>query len=82
MKINNDVPTVTPWGEPQTAEVLATGIVLFTTTGRGGIWLSPERNVLVPMKLRRATFFQHGLNGWYEEELDAAIVYTIFGVSH
>lgn len=78
MRSNDYIPTVTPWGWPQTTEVLAPGIILFTTTGHGGIWVSPERNDQVPMSLQRATYCQQGIWGWYKEGLDAAIVYRVF----
>jgi hypothetical protein len=76
-----NIPTTTPWGEPQTTEILAPGIVLFTTASHGGIWLSPERNAQVPMKLKRSTFCQNGLRGWYEEDCDAQLIYGVLDFS-
>jgi hypothetical protein len=78
---NDSIPKTTPWGEPQTTEILAPGIVLFTTASHGGIWLSPERNAQVPLKLKRGSFCGNGLAGWYEEDCDAAIVYQVFDLA-
>lgn len=74
----HSIPKTTPWGEPQTTEILAPGIVLFSTASHGGIWLSPERNKQVPMRIKRRTFMGNGLRGWYEEDCDAEIVYRFF----
>lgn len=76
---NYEIPKTTPWGDPQTTEILAPGIVQFTTASHGGIWLSPERNAQVPARLKRRTFLRNGLKGWYEEDCDAEIVFRVFG---
>lgn len=61
----------TPWGQSQNARVIAPGIVLHTTAGHGGFYLSPERNACVPVYMRRN-------DGWYEEDCDWAIVATVY----
>lgn len=76
---NHEIPKTTPWGDPQTTEILAPGIVQFTTASHGGIWLSPERNAQVPRRLKRRTFMRNGLRGWYEEDYDVEIVFGVFG---
>ena len=73
-----EYPTDTPWGPPQQVDVIADGIVRIHTAGHGGYWLSPERNKQVPRNLREKTFCQNGLDGWYEEDCDAAIVEAVF----
>lgn len=78
MKSNDQIPKTTPWGKPQTTEILADGIVEFTTASHGGIWLRPERNAQVPMQLKQSSFCQNGLRGWYEEDCDAEIVRQVF----
>lgn len=73
-------PRQTPWGPPQDVEIIAPGIVRIDTAGHGGVWLSPERNKHVPLRVRRGTFCQNGLDGWYEEDCDAAKVPRYFPV--
>lgn len=68
----------TPWGEAQTVKQIAPGITWYETASHGGFYLSPEKNALVPQELKEATFGQLGLEGWYEEDCDAEVVYTIF----
>lgn len=71
-------PTETPWGPPQDVDIIAPGIVSISTAGHGGIWLSPERSKKIPLKVKRKTFCQNGLNGWYEEDCDAQLVSAYF----
>lgn len=61
----------TPWGIAQTAEQVAPGITEVTTAGHGGIKLSPILNALVPEFMRIE-------DGWYEEDVNWAIVATVF----
>jgi hypothetical protein len=68
----------TPWGPAQTSEVIAPGIVFYSTASHGGFHLSAEQNSRVPLKLRQSTFLQLGMKGWYEEDCDAAIVLATF----
>lgn len=56
----------TPWGPAQTADVIAPGIVFYTTASHGGYHLSPERNALIPLAVRRKTFCKLGMKGWYD----------------
>lgn len=51
----------TPWGSAQSADHLAAGVVVVSTSSHGGIKLSPERNAQIPSALRQPT-------GWYEED--------------
>lgn len=64
----------TPWEPAQTSEGIAPGITFYSTESHGGFHLSDERNACVPLKLRRSTFLQLGMKGWYEEDCDARIV--------
>ena len=68
----------TPWGPAQTSEVIAPGITFYSTASHGGFHLSDERNARVSLKLRRSTFLQLGMKGWYEEDCDASIVLATF----
>ncbi len=75
-KLDGNIPTETIWGAPQTVNVIAPGIVEFTTASHGGIWLSPERNAQVTMELKEKTL--NGKQGWYEEDCDASVVREVF----
>ncbi len=74
------VPQETPWGPPQDVENLGDGIFWIDTASHGGFWLAPETNKKVPLRIRRKTFCQNGLAGFYEEDEDAAIVKTLFNL--
>lgn len=65
----------TPWGPVQTVEQKAPGVLVVTTAGHGGIWLSPDRVAALPALLRHApTFKPSGLPGrWFEEDCDAVL---------
>lgn len=71
-------PAHTPWGAPQSAIQLAPGVILVETAFHGGIWLSPERNAVIPHWIKAATFNTQGLRGWYEEDCDIAIPLAAF----
>ena len=64
----------TPWGESQTATVLADGIIDYTTSSHGGIWLSEYRRKAIPKNFKSFT----GTNEWLEEDCDWAIAYVTF----
>ena len=70
--------TSTPWGPPQTVEVIAHGIFAVTTASHGGIRLSPERNAEVPVYFQTASFNRLGETGWYEEDCDWVIPALVF----
>ena len=77
--MQNDYPKEAPWGKATNSKLLAPGIVVFVTATHGGIWLSPEKNALVPDHLKETTFLKQGYEGWYEQDCDAQIVLTLFG---
>ena len=64
----------TPWGQSQTAEKLANGIIGYSTSSHGGIWLSPERTAQLPQGIDN---FLHDLR-WWEEDCDWAVPYIVF----
>ena len=68
----------TPWGKPDHTSDIAPGIVQVSTPSHGGIILSPERNALVPAELKEASWSRQGVRGYYEEDVDAAIVAVVF----
>lgn len=61
----------TPWGRADFQKVLAPGIISVSTPGHGGIHLDEELNKKVPAYMRSS-------DGWYEEDVDWAIVATVF----
>lgn len=63
--------TRTPWGTSQTRTVLIPGIVAYTTSSHGGLKLDKDLNQKVPQYMRAS-------DGWYEEDVDWAIVATVF----
>ncbi len=70
--------TSTPWGKPQTVEVIAHGIFAVTTASHGGIYLSRERLAEVPAYFQTSTFNRQGERGWFEEDCDWSIPALIF----
>ena len=71
-------PVHSPWGSPDEIRIIADGIWFVGTPSHGGFWLSPERNALVPVAWREATWAKMGLQGWYEEDQDAWLVVLTF----
>ena len=63
----------TPWGEAQTAEELAPGIISYSTSSHGGIWLSAERR----QQLNYDKNFLRTAE-WWEEDCDWAVPYYFF----
>ncbi len=70
--------TSTPWGPPQTIEVVARGIYLVETASHGGFYLDPERNAKVPDYFKSASFNRMGESGWYEEDVSWALAALVF----
>lgn len=63
--------TSSPWGAVQDEEHIAPGITFVSTASHGGFKVSPELNRKIPASMRRE-------DGWYEEDLDWAIVPIIY----
>lgn len=61
----------TPWGSAQTQKILAPGIVSVSTASHGGIHVEKDLNKMIPEYMRTE-------DGWYEEDVDWAIVATVF----
>lgn len=57
----------TPWGAPDQALQYDNGIVFVSTSSHGGFHLDEEHNAIIPESMRNAS-------GWYEEDIDSAIV--------
>ena len=77
---DNQAPKTSIWGEVETAEKHAEGVYFLTTPGHGGYYLTPEQNAKIPLEFREATFMGNGMNGWYEEDCDAAIIHEFFNL--
>ena len=63
--------TYSPWGEVQTQSDPHPGISVVSTAGHGGIYVTPEVNAKIPEVFRMD-------DGWYEEDVDWAIVHAAF----
>ena len=72
------VKTKTPWGIAQKMKVVCPGIIHYSTASHGGYHLDEPTNDKIPTSIKRATFGQLGLKGWYEEDLDWAFVVLFF----
>ena len=68
----------TPWGVEQTSMMIAPGLTSYTTASHGGFHLDRDNNAKVASCLKRSTFAGLGLKGWYEEDVDWAIVVYTF----
>ena len=68
----------TPWGTAQHVTQLADGVCFVSTASHGGFKLSAERNAKVPKAWREGSFGGQGLQGWYEEDCDVALVMLTF----
>lgn len=66
----------TPWGSPQTQKEYAPGLVLVSTAGHGGFYVSDEWLAKMPADCREAKTYT-GRN-WYEEDCDYATVVLAF----
>lgn len=64
-------PKSSPWGKPDDVEAVAPGVWWVSTPSHGGFKLEPNLNKRVPDYMRKP-------GGWYEEDLDWAIVATVF----
>jgi hypothetical protein len=67
------INSTTPWGPAQSARTLAPGIVLVTTAGHGGVWLSRDRWYALTATERAYARRWAGDAGWLEEDCAIAI---------
>ncbi len=68
----------TPWGIAQRYKEFAPGITYYSTHCHGGYYLSPERNAMISIQVKEGTWCGLGVDGWYEEDYDGAIVKKAF----
>lgn len=68
----------TPWGLAQIATEIAPGITRYSTASHGGYYLDRYVNAQVSSVLKKASFCELGLRGWYEEDVDWAMVVYSF----
>ena len=64
----------TPWGKAQTIEQILPGVTAVSTASHGGIKLSKERFLQMPIEFQVYEPFTDQSSGhWYEEDQDALI---------
>jgi len=63
--------TSTPWGASQNKEVITKGIIFYSTSSHGGFKVSPVMNARIHPAWRNR-------DGWYEEDMEWAIVALSF----
>lgn len=68
---NTPKPAHSPWGSCDHATELLPGLWTVSTPGHGGLFLSEERNQLIPDYMRSES-------GWYEEDCEWAHAAAIF----
>jgi len=63
----------TPWGKADSSEILAPGIISYSTPSHGGIWLAPERQ-------KELNYSKNWLRTpeWWEEDCDWSVPYLYF----
>ena len=63
----------TPWGKADSSEILAPGIISYSTPSHGGIWLAPERQ-------KELDYSKNWLKSpaWWEEDCDWSVPYLYF----
>ena len=78
--MEKNIPTNTPWGTPDNTVRIADGIYRFDTPSHGGFWLAPHQQDKVPGYMRHPgdSFGAQRAAGWYEEDVDWAIVALMF----
>ena len=65
----------TPWGQADGAEVLADGVIQYTTPEHGGIWLSSKRReAIAPIGAKNWL----GSMEWWEEDVDWSVPFWFF----
>jgi len=69
---------ITPWGESQTIDKVATGIKFVTTASHGGYKITKLLLREIPRKVLNSTWGGLGRDGWFEEDCDAAIINCYF----
>lgn len=77
-KLTKSKTVKTPWGIAQTVQTVAPGIKRYTTATHGGFFVSPKKNSQILSELKDQTFGKLGLQGWYEEDIDWAVVAITF----
>lgn len=66
----------TPWGPIQWYHVITQGVVMLSTAGHGGLWISPEKVKELPDEYEPFTRSKH----WAEEDEDAPLALQYLGL--
>lgn len=78
MKTDKKLPNIdTPWGFSQSRKEIGQGMELVSTAGHGGVFLSDDRLLCLPLVLRNAKTFC-GSPNWFEEDIDAILPVLAF----
>ena len=70
--------TNTPWGIANYIEPVCDGVVAFYTPSHGGFYVDPDHLHKIPSHWRAASFNGQGKKGWFEEDVDWAMVALSF----
>jgi hypothetical protein len=71
----------TPWGESESVEYIAPGLLFVSTASHGGYKVAKESLDVFPKEVLDATFNAQGWIGWFEEDVDWAWVALYFSAS-
>jgi len=67
----------TPWGVPHSHQVMAPGIVFYSTASHGGVHLSNKRIGMLPTCIKPEHNWLRDFR-WWEEDCDAAVILLVF----
>ena len=67
--------TYSPWGEIQTQEEIAEGIICVSTASHGGYWVDDDLFASMPTALKCNVY---GTGQWFEEDCEVALVVLAF----
>ena len=67
------IPSDSPWGRVDQSEVIISGVVRIFTAGHGGIYLSKERQRMLPAFAKRMPSTYCPKPTWWEEDCEAII---------
>lgn len=67
------IPTYSPWGQIDQSKILAWGIVQVYTPSHGGIYLSKERQEMLPAWARKIPASYCPKPTWWEEDCEAIV---------
>jgi hypothetical protein len=66
---------LSPWGGADSTKKMCDGIYEVKTNSHGGWYVSPEKNAMIPKRIRAKCEIG---NGWYEEDMDFIVPLFFF----